>query len=63
MANVISATADTATVELTRSEAVALLNLLRESHRLSLEAIGPGEIFRRLYGEFDRLVFDMYAGN
>jgi hypothetical protein len=61
--NVISATADTATVELTRSEAVALLNLLRESHRLPLEAIGPGEIFRGLYGEFDRLVCDMYAGH
>ena len=62
MVNVISATAQTATVDISRGEALALLNLLRESHRLSLEANGPKEIFRRLYGGFDRLVRDMHAG-
>ena len=55
MVNVISATAQTATVDLSRGEAVALLNLLRQSDRLPLEAIGPKEVFRRLYDEFDRL--------
>jgi hypothetical protein len=62
LVNVISATAQTATVDLSRGEALALWNLLRESHRLPLEAIGPHEIFRKLQAEFDRLVSDMYAG-
>jgi hypothetical protein len=59
--NVTSATAQTVTVGLTRSAAVALLNLLRESRRLPLEAIGPHEIFDRLHAHFDRLVHDMHA--
>jgi hypothetical protein len=33
--NVTSATAQTATVDLSRGEAIALLNLLREAHRLA----------------------------
>ena len=61
--NVISATAQAATVDLSRGEALALLNLLRESRRLPLEATGPREIFRRLHGEFGRLVSDMHAGD
>jgi hypothetical protein len=60
--NVNSATAQTATVDLPRGEAVALLNLLREARRLPLEVIGPGEISGRLYDQFDRLVSDMHAG-
>ena len=60
--NVISASAQTATVDLPRGEALALLNLLREADRLPMEVIGPKEIFRSLYDQFDRLVSDMHAG-
>jgi hypothetical protein len=62
LVNVTSVTAQTATVDLSRAEAVALLNLLREAHRLPLEAIGPHEIFGRLHAEFGRLVRDMHPG-
>ena len=58
--NVVSVTAQTATVDLSRGEALALLNLLRESHHLPFESIGPHEIFGRLHAEFDRLVGDMH---
>jgi hypothetical protein len=61
MVNVTSATAQTATVDLSRGEAIAMLNLLREAHRLPLETVGPHEIFSKLYAEFDQLVADMHA--
>ena len=49
-------------MDLPRGEALALLNLLREADRLPMEMIGPKEIFRSLYDQFDRLVSDMHAG-
>jgi len=60
--NVNSATAQAATVDLSRGEVVALLNLLREARRLPVEVIGPREMFDRLQAQFGQLLGDMHAG-
>ena len=48
-------------MNLSRGEAVALLNLLREARRLPHETVDPQEIFRKLRAEFELLVAGMHA--
>jgi len=47
--NVTSATPQAATADLSRGEAIALLNLLREARRLPRETVGPHGIFSKLH--------------